>query len=66
MDYYGNYGKVTDTITAIAASRQYGKYRTRMDAVSFLNEGTTIRWGLSSHKILMPLPFTEQQISTVV
>lgn len=47
MDYYGNYGKISDTITAIAASRQYAGNIERMDVVSFLNEGTAIRWELS-------------------
>lgn len=47
LDYYGNYGVVSDTITAIASSLQYAGNIDRMDAISLGNEGTAIRWKLS-------------------
>lgn len=47
LDYYGNYGVISDTVTTIAASEQYAGNIERMDVVSLLNEGTAIRWRLS-------------------
>ncbi len=47
LDYYGNYGAIKDTVTAIAASSQYAGNVQRMDVVSYFNEGTAIRWQLS-------------------
>lgn len=46
LDYYGNYGIVSDTVTAIAASLQYAGNINKIDVVSYQNEGTAIRWEL--------------------
>jgi fibronectin type 3 domain-containing protein len=48
LDYYGNYGVISDTVTAIASSKQYAGNIERMDVVSYGNEGTAIRWKLSN------------------
>lgn len=47
IDYYGSYGIVSDTLTAIASSSQYAGNIKRIDAVSYFNEGVAIRWKLS-------------------
>ncbi|MBK7036785.1 MAG: hypothetical protein IPH42_10740 [Bacteroidetes bacterium] len=62
MDYYGNYGSINDTITTIAASEQYAGNIEKMDVVSFLNEGTAIRWRLSEPQNFNYIAVTEQQI----
>ena len=47
LDYYGNYGKPSDTITAISTAKQYIGNIREMDVVSY-NDGVAIKWDLQN------------------